>query len=50
MVLTQERDLGISLQVQYFSSSSRVGAVKLKKKKEFMWENKSNSENVCILI
>lgn len=32
MVLTQERDLGISLQVQYFSPC--VGAVKLKKKKK----------------
>lgn len=47
MVLTQERDLGISLQVQYFIPW--VGVMEFwKKGKEFMWEN--NSENIFVLI
>lgn len=48
MVLTQERDLGISLPVQYFSPC--VGAVKLKKKKRIPVRKQSNSENIFVLI
>lgn len=48
MVLTQERDLGFTLQVQ--CSSPCVGALKLKKKKKTGYVRKSNSENIFVLM